>query len=115
MNHIRPGASHIEVEKLCSWLDTFPPEVIKKAIDVAILRNERNTQYIAGILNKWEKKELFTLSLVEGAEKAWNEKKSKEVSGDGSDKRNNTEIDYNKPSRFRNALDKYDDEGNRIK
>jgi DnaD/phage-associated family protein len=55
----------ISAQKLLSYTDDLSEEVIIKAIEIASLRNKRNTSYITGILNSWIAKGIKTLGDIE--------------------------------------------------
>jgi DnaD/phage-associated family protein len=77
LNHIQPDAHGTVIDKLCSWIDVFPEDVIVRAIDEAVVHNKRSYKYIEGILKGWKKAGLTSLSLVEGHLNAWEEKNQK--------------------------------------
>lgn len=43
----------IESEQLLYWLEHFTPELILKALEIAVLSNNRSFKYINGILRNW--------------------------------------------------------------
>lgn len=69
--------SPIIAEELCNWLNTFPSDVIIKAIKEAVKAEARNYKYVERILQSWEQSKLTTVSLVEGHLREWQEKKDK--------------------------------------
>ena len=50
-------------------VETFSEDLIKKAIDIACIRNARNMSYIQGILKDWERKGYKTLADIENEKK----------------------------------------------
>lgn len=50
--------SPVEIEKVQKWLSLFNIDIIKHAVEVAILQGNRNFNYIGGILNNWKDKTL---------------------------------------------------------
>lgn len=50
-------------------VETFSKDLIKKAIDIACVRNVRNMSYIQGILKDWERKGYKTLADIESEKK----------------------------------------------
>lgn len=46
----------IESEKVLYWLENFTPELILKALEIAVLGNNRSCKYIGGILGNWSDK-----------------------------------------------------------
>lgn len=56
--------SPLEYEKLKDWLRDFNENMIKHAIDLAILNNKKTFSYIAGILKNWKSNGYRTLADV---------------------------------------------------
>lgn len=79
-NNIHAMPPPLIIEKLLSWTDIFPADVIVKAIEEAVSANKRSFKYIEGILKAWEKEKLLTLSMVERHLKNWNDKKNSDAS-----------------------------------
>ena len=55
----------VSAQKILSYQDDLSEDVILKAIEIASLRNKRNTNYITGILNSWIAKGIKTLGDIE--------------------------------------------------
>ena len=61
--------SPLEYEKLNTWLETFSEEMVKHAIDLAILNNKKTFSYIAGILKNWKTNGYKSLGDIEEPKK----------------------------------------------
>jgi len=55
----------VEVEYVSKWFDVFPPEMIKYAVDKAVLSGIKSLPYIAGIFEDWVKKGVWTIEQAE--------------------------------------------------
>lgn len=93
-------------ERLADWQSSFTDEMIKLAIDKAIMANVRNMKYITSILNNWHAKGIKTPLDVENEEKSFKDKKnttSKSIGNYGKTKFANfqqrTDIDYDEIER----------------
>ena len=53
--------SPIILEKISDWENDLPSEVVKKAIEQAVVNNKRTWSYINAILNEWHKKGVKSL------------------------------------------------------
>ena len=54
----------IEYEKIDIWKNNFDDEIIKYAIQIAVLGNKKTFNYINGILNNWKSKGFKTLQEI---------------------------------------------------
>jgi len=73
-------------ELLFSYLDNMNVELILQAIKIATINNKRNTRYIQGILNDWNRKGLKTLLDIENEEQNFKQnKKSKDTKTETED------------------------------
>lgn len=54
----------IEFEKIDIWKNNFNEEIIKYAIQIAVLNNKKTFNYINGILNNWKSKGYKTLKEI---------------------------------------------------
>jgi len=61
--------SPLEYEKLNTWLETFSEDMVKQAIDLAILNNKKTFSYIAGILKNWKTNGYKTLEDIQDTRK----------------------------------------------
>lgn len=52
--NIRPVCNEIEAAQLRDMADMYGSDIVLKAIERAVVRNNRSLGYIRGILNKWE-------------------------------------------------------------
>lgn len=59
----------IIAEGLSHWQDDFEDDIIKKAIDEAVMNNARNYKYINAILNNWLKKGVKVLADIKAIQK----------------------------------------------
>ena len=62
-------------EQLFNYLDTFSEDVIVLAIKKASLSNKRSINYIKGILNSWDRKNLRTVLDIEREEEEFESRK----------------------------------------
>lgn len=53
--------SPLEYEKLNAWLETFSEEMVKEAINKAVLNNKKTFSYIQGILRNWKTNNITTI------------------------------------------------------
>lgn len=53
-DNIHPLGSQIEMEHLKALTDDFGKDTVIKAIEIAVMRNNKSLGYIKGILNRWE-------------------------------------------------------------
>ena len=60
--------SSIEKDKLDDWLNIFDEDIIKYAIETAVLSNVRSFKYLEGILRKWKNSNLLSLTQIKEAE-----------------------------------------------
>lgn len=84
---IRPQIS----EALWGWMDTFPVDVIKAAIDAAVRYDRQSMAYVQSVLIAWNEKGFATLAEVERAQQKFEEKKKAILHGAGGKKK---EPDY---------------------
>lgn len=61
--------SPLEYEKLNYWLETFSEDIVKEAINKAVLNNKKTFSYIAGILKNWKTNGYKTLDEVQDTKK----------------------------------------------
>lgn len=61
--------SPLEYEKLKMWLETFNEEMVKHAIDKAILNNKKTFSYIGGILKNWKANGYHSIGDIEEPKK----------------------------------------------
>lgn len=61
--------SPLEYEKLNYWLETFNEEMVKHAIDLAILNNKKTFSYIGGILKNWKANGYHSIGDIEEPKK----------------------------------------------
>lgn len=61
--------SPLEYEKLKTWLETFNEEMVKHAIDKAILNNKKTFSYIEGILKNWKANGYHSIGDIEEPKK----------------------------------------------
>lgn len=77
--------NQVEIEKIQKWLLLFTPEVIKYAVEKAILNGKKTFNYINGILNNWKDKTLEEIKQEEhktNKPKWFNETVEKEETSD---------------------------------
>lgn len=55
----------VEVDYLSKWVDIFPPEMLKYAINKSVLNGKKSLPYIAGIFEDWVKKGIKTIDQAE--------------------------------------------------
>lgn len=55
----------VEVDYLSKWVDIFPPEMLKYAVNKSVLNDKRSLPYIAGIFEDWVKKGIKTIDQAE--------------------------------------------------
>ncbi len=54
----------VEYEKIDMWVNNFNEDIIKYAIQIAVLGNKKTFNYINGILNNWKSKGFKTLQEI---------------------------------------------------
>lgn len=69
----------IESAKILDWLNTITPELILKALEIAVLSNNRSCKYIAGILRNWQDRGIKCLQDVEEYERKHKDKVNSQV------------------------------------
>lgn len=68
-NNIGITISGSNYEKIQKWLEIFPEDVIKYAVDICVASNKISLNYVFGILNSWEAKGFKTLKDVKKEKK----------------------------------------------
>lgn len=61
--------SPLEYERLKTWIETFNEEMVKHAIDLAILNNKKTFSYIGGILKNWKANGYHSIGDIEEPKK----------------------------------------------
>ncbi len=69
LQSINPVASNFEIEKLISWENELPTELIERAVQEAILANVHNFNYINRILNRCIEQGITTVSQFDNMQK----------------------------------------------
>lgn len=89
--------TELEFEKIKLWLETFDYEVIKHAIDISVLNNAKNFNYVEAILKNWKNANFKTLEDVLKEEKRLEETKKQLSSKDEEEKNKPVKelFDYN--------------------
>lgn len=80
--------SSIEFEKIDGWVKNFSEELIKYAIQISVLNNKKNLNYVNGILNNWKSSNLKTIEEVK-------ENEVKRINSNDYDKNAAEILDYN--------------------
>lgn len=84
----------IESEKILYWLEHFSPELILKALEIAVLSNTRSCKYIAGILGNWRDKGVKCVEDVDELERKHKAMKDKNRASPTGEKCETTSHDY---------------------
>ena len=61
--------TQIELEKIENWEKEFTDDIIKEAINIAVMNNKRNMGYINGTLRNWKDKGIKTLQDIRNEKK----------------------------------------------
>lgn len=61
--------SSLEIEKIKSWINDFDYKVILRAIDISVMNNAKNFNYVEGILKNWKTTGLKTIEDILEEEK----------------------------------------------
>lgn len=61
--------TQIELEKIENWEKEFTDDIIKEAINIAVMNNKRNMGYINGTLRNWKDKGIKTLQDIRNENK----------------------------------------------
>ena len=61
--------TQIELEKIENWEKEFTDDIIKEAIDIAVMNNKRNMGYINGTLRNWKDNGIKTLQDIRNEKK----------------------------------------------
>ena len=69
--------SQVEIEMIDNWLSLFEEDIIKYAVQIAILSNKKNFKYINGIIKNWKSANYSTLEEIKDNE--YQKKESKPV------------------------------------
>ena len=72
--------SSLEVIKIDEWLLSFNKEIIKYAIEKAVLNNKRTFSYVDGILKNWKSCNFKTLQEIKDTEIKHDNKSTQNVS-----------------------------------
>jgi DNA replication protein len=69
--------SPLESGQLVEWCRRYPPELVREALRLAVLRGVYNFRYIDSILRDWEKKNVRTLREAQELEAQFRERRRK--------------------------------------
>lgn len=60
----------IEIQKIQEWLEVFNEDIIKYAIELAVMNRKSNFKYVEGILKNWKSNSLNTLEEIKQENKS---------------------------------------------
>lgn len=68
-------------ETIIAWIDmdNMQPELICRAIDIAVRKNKRDLAYIDGIIRKWIESNVFTVEQADAMQLEWDRKKNTNI------------------------------------